>query len=64
MADHPILVALKQCMRNAKTPADRAACEAAFVKAGGTVSPQGGKVFTAPDGSTGYVTNGGKVFSS
>ena len=39
-------------------------CETTFLKAGGTVSmtADGGKVFTAPDGTTISVTNGGKVF--
>jgi len=62
MADPKILIDLKHCMRASKTPADRQACENAFIQAGGTVQPDGGKVFTAPNGSSGFVTNGGKVF--
>jgi hypothetical protein len=54
------ITTLKQCMRAAagdKTKMD--ACEKAFK---GTVAADGGKVFTAPDGSEGFVTTGGKVF--
>ena len=60
--DHKILGDLKKCMRAAKNDAERKACETAFSQAGGAVAPEGGKVFTAPDGSAGFVTNGGKVF--
>ena len=63
MAGNPILKDLKQCMRKANgDKAKMAACETAFKNAGGSVSPDGGKVFTAPDASEGFVTNGGKVF--
>jgi hypothetical protein len=57
------ITTLKQCMRAAggnKTKMD--ACEATFKAAGGTVQPDGGKVFTAPDQSGAFVTTGGKVF--
>jgi hypothetical protein len=37
-------------------------CETTFKGAGGTATPDGGKVFTAPDSSTAFVTDGGKVF--
>jgi hypothetical protein len=62
MADAKIVVDLKACMRASKTSAQRTACETVFKQAGGTVTPDGGKVFTAPDGSAAFVTNGGKVF--
>ncbi len=64
MADDPkILADLKKCMRDAKGNADKmATCQTTFVSAGGTVTPDGGKVFSAPNGSAAFVTNGGKVF--
>jgi primase-polymerase (primpol)-like protein len=63
MPDHKILSDLKQCMRNCNgSKACMDACEATFKQGGGTVVEEGGKVFTAPDGSKGYVTKGGKVF--
>lgn len=63
MPDHKILADLKQCMRKCNgNQACMDACEAEFKKAGGTVSEDGGKVFTAPDKSEGFVTKGGKVF--
>jgi hypothetical protein len=63
MPDHKILVELKQCMRDADgDPAKMLACEVKFQQDGGTTHQDGGKVFTAPDGSTAFVTEGGKVF--
>lgn len=63
MPGNPILNELKQCMNKAKGDKGKmAVCETAFKKAGGTTTPDGGKVFTAPDASEAFVTNGGKVF--
>ena len=64
MADHKILTDLKKCMNDANgDPVKMAACENAFVAAGGTVTPNvDGKVFSIPDGSQVSVTNKGKVF--
>ena len=64
MADDPkILADLKKCMKEANgNAAKMAACQTTFVAAGGTVTPDGGKVFSAPNGSATFVTNGGKVF--
>jgi hypothetical protein len=63
MADHKILKDLKQCMANCNgNQACMDACEATFKQGGGNVVAEGGKVFTAPDGSKGFVTKGGKVF--
>jgi hypothetical protein len=57
------ITTLKQCMRAAKgDPTKMAACEATFKASGGTTAADGGKVFTAPDNSEGFVTTGGKVF--
>jgi hypothetical protein len=57
------ITTLKQCMRDAKgNKAKMDACEAAFKATGGTAVAEGGKVFSAPDNSEGFVTNGGKVF--
>ena len=54
---------LKQCMRKANgDPTKMADCEKTFKAAGGSVATDGGKVFTAPDNSGAFVTNGGKVF--
>ncbi len=63
MAD-PVLNELKRCMRAAKgDKAKMLVCEKAFSDAGGGVTADGGKVFSAPDGkSEGFVTHGGKVF--
>lgn len=61
--EHQALARLKQCIRNCG--GDQAcidACQAEFEQAGGKVAPDGGKVFTAPDGSEIFVTDGGKVF--
>jgi hypothetical protein len=61
--EHQILAELKRCMRDCHGNQDcMDACQAAFEQAGGTVTPDGGKVFLAPDGSEAFVTNGGKVF--
>ena len=63
MAMDPALKALKQCMRKAngvKSEMDK--CDTTFKAAGGTATPDGGKVFTAPDSTEAFVTNGGKVF--
>jgi hypothetical protein len=63
MPENKALADLKKCMKDCNgNTACMNACEAAFLQAGGTVTPDGGKVFTAPDGSAGFVTNGGKVF--
>jgi hypothetical protein len=63
MPDHKILVDLKQCIRQANgAQAAMDACQATFVQSGGKVAQEGGKVFTAPDGSTTFVSKGGKVF--
>jgi len=60
----PALKALKQCMRSAhgvKSEMDK--CEATFkAVAGTTVTADGGKVFSAPDKTEAFVTDGGKVF--
>jgi hypothetical protein len=57
------ITTLKECMRKAKgDQAKMNACETAFKAAGGTVTADGGKVFSAPDNSEGFVTTGGKVF--
>ena len=53
---------LRACMLAAKTAAERTACENTFKAGGGTVTPEGGKVFKTTTDST-YVTNGGKVFA-
>ena len=53
--------ALKKCLNDAKTGADKAACLTKFGAAVG-VAPQGGKVFETPDGEATFVTTGGKVF--
>ncbi len=63
MADQKDLNDLKKCMREANgDPAKMAACEKAFTDAGGTATPDQGKVFSIPDGSGAFVTNKGKVF--
>jgi hypothetical protein len=57
------ITTLKQCMRAANGNQTKMnACETAFKAAGGTVTADGGKVFSAPDSSEGFVTTGGKVF--
>jgi hypothetical protein len=54
---------LKKCIRDANGDlAKVAACQAAASAAPGTTT-DGGKVFSIPDGSGVFVTNGGKVFS-
>ncbi len=65
MAENQALAAARKCITacNGKTTCmDK--CETTFKKAGGTVSAiDGGKVFTAPDGTGSFsVTDGGKVF--
>ena len=61
--DQKILADLKKCMKDAKgDPGRMDACQTAFQQAGGTVTPDGGKVFATPNGSAAFVTNGGKVF--
>jgi hypothetical protein len=61
--DQKILAELKKCMKDAKgDPGRMASCQTTFVQAGGTVTPDGGKVFATPNGSAAFVTNGGKVF--
>jgi hypothetical protein len=63
MPDHKILADLKQCIKNCNgNQACMDACEAAFKQAGGTVTAEGGKVFSAPDGTKAFVSTGGKVF--
>ena len=59
-AEDPALKALKRCLRDAHNDSDRAECQRKFEGDGGTVD--GGKVFTSPDGTAVYVTDGGKVF--
>ena len=64
MAENKALADLRNCITacNGKT-ACMDKCETTFMKAGGTVSMtvDGGKVFTAPDGTM-IVVTGGKVF--
>ena len=61
--DQKILADLKKCIKDCNgDPACMDACEVAFEQAGGTVTPDGGKVFSTPDGSAIFVTKGGKVF--
>ena len=62
MAEAKIVTDLKTCMRAATTSAQRTTCETKFKAGGGIVTPDGGKVFQAPDGSAAFVTTGGKVF--
>jgi hypothetical protein len=64
MAENKALADLKKCITACSgntTCMDK--CETTFMKAGGTVSMtiDGGKVFTAPDGTM-IVVTGGKVF--
>jgi len=61
--DQKMLADLRKCMKDAQgDPNAITACENAFVAAGGKTKQDGGKVFTTPDGSTAFVTDGGKVF--
>jgi hypothetical protein len=63
MADQKTLSDLRTCMRKAKgDPGAMAVCEKAFTDAGGTATPDQGKVFSIPDGSEAFVTKKGKVF--
>ena len=63
MADQKTLADLRKCMRDADGDSTKmAACEKAFTDAGGTATPDQGKVFSIPDKSAAFVTNGGKVF--
>jgi hypothetical protein len=63
MADQKTLADLRKCMKEADGDPDKmAACEKAFTDAGGTVTPDDGKVFGIPDGSAAFVTKKGKVF--
>jgi hypothetical protein len=59
-----VLADLKKCMRAAHgTKALMDACEKKFTDANvGTVTSDGGKVFSISDGSEAFVTTGGKVF--
>ena len=58
-----ILADLKKCMRDCNgNTACMANCQKTFEDAGGTVTPDGGKVFSTADGSAAFVTTGGKVF--
>lgn len=66
-ADQKTLTDLRKCMKDADgDPVKMAACEATFIAAGGTVTPNidlgQGKVFSIPDGTQAFVTNQGKVF--
>jgi hypothetical protein len=61
MANDP-LADLKKCIKDAHGDVAKiAACEATASAAPGTTT-DGGKVFSIPDGSAVFVTNGGKVF--
>ena len=60
--DQKILGDLKQCLKDCHGDAAcMAACQAAFEGSSGTTEQ--GKVFVTPDGSTAFVTDGGKVFN-
>jgi hypothetical protein len=62
MADHANIADLKKCVKDCNgDEACVSGCEAAFVAAGGTASPDG-KVFTDPNGGKVFVTPDGKVF--
>ena len=63
MADQKTLADLRKCMKAAAGDAVKmAACEKTFTDAGGSVTPDQGKVFSIPDKSTAFVTKQGKVF--
>jgi len=54
---------LRTCLKKAgNDPDERANCQRDFETAGGTVTPDGGKVFSTPDGDATFQANGGKVF--
>ena len=61
--DQKMLADLRKCMRDANGDAGAmTVCENTFKAAGGKTKQDGGKVFSTPDGSAAFVTNGGKVF--